>query len=196
VNTIELTYKNKNLEHVGDIAKKISYDIKNGELNSNWIESGFKGLDRIIQGGRNESFVIIIGVRPSIGKTAFALNIVNNICARQNRVGFFTLEMSSEAITMRLISIDSCIEVGKLLNSGLMNKNEVIKCDKSISKIINYPLYIESTRGIQIYELSAQARLMQRIYDIQIIFIDYIGLIVSNQKNIPRFEQVACLIRS
>ncbi|WP_210376180.1 replicative DNA helicase domain-containing protein [Borreliella burgdorferi] len=51
VNTIELTYKNKNLEHVGDIAKKISYDIKNGKLNSNWIESGFKGLDRIIQGG-------------------------------------------------------------------------------------------------------------------------------------------------
>ncbi|PRQ93649.1 hypothetical protein CV640_04765 [Borreliella burgdorferi] len=71
-----------------------------------------------------------------------------------------------------------------------------MKCDKSISKIINCPLYIESARGIQIYELSAQARLMQRIYDIQIIFIDYIGLIVSNQKNIPRFEQVACLIRS
>ncbi|XWT98799.1 DnaB-like helicase C-terminal domain-containing protein (plasmid) [Borreliella burgdorferi] len=136
VNTIELTYKNKNLEHVGDIAKKISYDIKNGELNSNWIESGFKkGLDRIIQGGRNESFVIIIGVRPSIGKTAFALNIVNNICARQNRVGFFTLEMSSEAITMRLISIDSCIEVGKLLNSGLMKKTRSLNVINQFLKL-------------------------------------------------------------
>ncbi|MCD2320838.1 replicative DNA helicase [Borreliella burgdorferi] len=196
INTIELIYKDKNLKHVDDILKEVDYDVFNGKFKKKLTESGFRNLDRIIQGFGDESNFVIIGARPSVGKTAFALNMIHDICYRQNRgVGFFTLEMSSKSIIKRLISIDSCIELCRF-DSSLMKKKEIINYKKSISKIRNYPLYIESTNGIQIYELKSQARRMKRIYDIQLIFIDYIGLIAPQQSNIPRFEQVACLSRS
>lgn len=73
------------------------------------------------------------------------------------------------------------------LNSFLMSKNEVISYNQTISKLNNLPFYIESTQGIQIHELKAQARKMKRNYDVQTISIDYISLIAVQQNNIPPF---------
>nr|WP_233464689.1 DnaB-like helicase C-terminal domain-containing protein [Borreliella bavariensis] len=104
-----------------------------------------------------------MGAGPSVGKTAFALNIVNNLCFKQNRsVGFFTLEMPSKSIVRRLISLNADIEYHKIY-SNLMNKNELISYNKSLSELNNFSLYIESTQGIQIYELKAQFRQMKKI---------------------------------
>ncbi|ACN23904.1 replicative DNA helicase [Borreliella burgdorferi] len=198
INTIELTYNNKSLIHVDSAIEEVDCDVSGKSINKKrLIESGFKSLDRIIEGFSWESSnYVIIGARPGVGKTAFVLNMIHDICYRQNQcVGFFTLEMSIKAIMKRLISIDSCIEFRKF-NEGLMNEKEFINYKKSISKIRKYPFYIENTDGIQMYELKAQARRMKKIYDVQIIFIDYIGLIGTHQSNMPRFEQVALLSKA
>ncbi|WP_325064327.1 DnaB-like helicase C-terminal domain-containing protein [Borreliella bavariensis] len=134
--------------------------------------------------------------RPSVGKTAFALNIVNNLCFKQNRsVGFFTLEMPSKSIVRRLISLNADIEYHKIY-SNLMNKNELIAYNKSLSELNKLSLYIESTQGIQIYELKAQSRQMKKNSNVEIIFIDYISLITVSHNDIPRFEQVEFLSRT
>ncbi|MBB6208501.1 DnaB-like helicase C-terminal domain-containing protein [Borreliella lanei] len=122
----------------------------------------------------NRKFVII-GAWPSVGKTAFVLDMVNNICARQNQsVRFFTLEMSSKSIVKRLISLNSCIieyhKPHKL--SGKKTSSLAI-----INQFLKLSIFLFTLKH-RIHELRAQAGQMKRIYDIQLIFIDYIGLII------------------
>ncbi|WP_418457458.1 DnaB-like helicase C-terminal domain-containing protein [Borreliella andersonii] len=74
-----------------------------------------------------------------------------------------------------------------------MNKNELIDYNKSLFELNNLSLYIESTQGIQIYELKAQSRQMKKNSNVEIIFLDYISLITMSHNDIPRFEQVAFL---
>lgn len=113
-NSIKLNYKNRNLVCISDILKAINHDFQNKNFTkSNFIESGFESLDEIIQGFSKSDFVII-GARPGVGKTSFALNIANNMCRKQNRsVGFCTLKMSSKSITKRIILLNVGIEFRK-----------------------------------------------------------------------------------
>nr|WP_301409888.1 DnaB-like helicase C-terminal domain-containing protein [Borreliella japonica]WKC88552.1 DnaB-like helicase C-terminal domain-containing protein [Borreliella japonica] len=79
---------------------------------------------------------------------------------------------------------------------SFMNENERRICDKACSKLENFSFYIENTHNIKIHELKAQARKMKKNFGVEIIFIDYIGLISLENNNIPRFEQVAFLSRN
>ncbi len=95
VNLLEISYKSKSLSSSDavDIAHAINSDIQNRNFTENdYISSGFVGLDRIIKGFKKSSLVIV-GARPSVGKTAFALNIANNLCLNQgSSVGFLRLK--------------------------------------------------------------------------------------------------------
>lgn len=199
-NRKEISYKSKSSSSsdVVDIARVIISDIQNRNFTeSDYISSGFVGLDKIINGFKKSNFVVI-GSKTSVGKSAFALNIVNNLCQQNRSVGFFTLEDPSENYMTRLMAMNSRVEFHKIY-SNRMDENERLKCNKAFSKIKNFKMYIKGASVMTIHELKAHAREMKEYYGVEIIFIDRIDLISTLHNNIPQFplfEEIADLSRN
>ncbi len=160
------------------------------------VASGFHDLDSMTSGFQDSEF-IIIGARPSVGKTALALSFVTHMAVQKRiSVGFFTLEMSGPALIQRLVSQVGKINAGKL-RSGLLSESDMSHLQNGFSKLYEAPLYIDDTPNMKLLDLRAQARRMKSKHDVKVIFIDYIGLIEpENKGNLPRHEQVAEISRS
>ncbi|WP_420025383.1 DnaB-like helicase C-terminal domain-containing protein (plasmid) [Borreliella yangtzensis] len=189
-NSLDISNKNKNLSSARDMSKK----FQNGK-ESSAIPSGFSGLDKIIKGFKKSNFVVI-GSKSSVGKSDFALNIVNNLCQQNRSVEFFSIEVSGEDLMTRFMAINAGVESRKICNNRLMDENERQKCGKAYSKIKNFKMYIKGASVIGIYELKAHARKMKEYYGVEIIFIDRIGLISVEHAHLPRFDQIADLSRN
>ena len=160
------------------------------------VPSGFVELDRHTSGFQKSEF-IVIGARPSVGKTALALTMASYMSIRKGiPVGFFTLEMSGKSLMQRLLSAESKIDSNRI-RSGMLKASDFAKLTEAAGRIYDAPLFIEDTPNIKLLDLRAQARRMKKNEDIQAIFIDYIGLIdPENKNNVPRHEQVAEISRS
>ncbi len=165
----------------------------NSELTG--VPSGIARLDTMTSGFQ-KSELIIIGARPSIGKTAFALSMMQEIAVeRKIPCGFFSLEMSSISIGQRLLSQVARIPSGKL-RKGMLSMADFQKLQDAGGKCYNSPLYICDTPNMQLLELRAMARRMKTNYDVQIIFIDYIGLITTDNPGAPVYETVSEISKS
>ncbi|MFP4363819.1 MAG: replicative DNA helicase [Spirochaetia bacterium] len=159
------------------------------------VPTGFADLDALTSGFQ-KSELIIIGARPSIGKTAFALSVAANIAIKYKiPVGFFTLEMANQQIMMRLLSAEARINARKL-REGMLKPSDFHSITEAAGRIYDAPMWIEDTPGMRLLDLRAQARRMKSKHDIKIIFIDYITLITAENKEIPRHEQIAEISRS
>ena len=159
------------------------------------IPSGFAKLDSMTSGFQN-SELIIIGARPSMGKTALALNMMEHIALeRKIPCGFFSLEMSSEQIGQRILSQVGHVP-GTKLRDGTMKFDELQKLQLAASKCYNAPLYIIDTPNMQLIELRAMARRLRQNNNVQIIFIDYIGLITVENSQAAVYEQVSEISKS
>ncbi len=159
------------------------------------VPSGFQELD-MLTSGFQKSEMIIIGARPSIGKTAFALSMAANVAVTKKiPCGFFTLEMSDLSLMTRLLALDARINSNSL-RTGLLSKSDFRKLADSASRLYESPLYIEDTPNISLLDLRSMARKMKAKFQVEIIFIDYIGLITPEDKATPRHEQMAEVSRS
>jgi replicative DNA helicase len=162
------------------------------------IPSGLEKLDDMTSGFQN-SELIIIGARPSMGKTALALTMAANMSIHNKKrkipIAFFSLEMSDIALVMRLVSSEARIESTKI-RAGLLKSSDFDLIYKAADRIYNAPFYIGETPNMKLMDLRAQARRARIQYKVEIIFIDYIGLISSDNNLIPRYEQVAQVSRS
>jgi len=159
------------------------------------IPSGFKELDQLTMGFQNSEF-IVIGARPSVGKTALALTIASNISIR-NRVpvGFFSLEMSSMAIMQRLLSMEARLD-SQRMRTGMLSPADFGRITEACGRLYEAPLFISDSPDLKLLDLRAQARRMKSHQDVKIIFIDYITLIGSENRDLPRHEQIAEVSRS
>ncbi|MBP5575932.1 MAG: replicative DNA helicase, partial [Treponema sp.] len=157
--------------------KLIDYHYKNKDSCSG-IPTGFTQLDSMTSGFQN-SEMIIIGARPSMGKTAMALSMMQHI-AIDKRIpcGFFSLEMSAEQIGQRILSQVARIP-GTKLRSGMLKTEDFKKLQDAAGACFEAPLYIVDTPNMKLLDLRAMARRMKVNQKVQIIFIDYIGLITS-----------------
>ena len=159
------------------------------------VPSGYAKLDSMTCGFQKQE-LIIIGARPSIGKTAFALSMMQNIAVEKNiPCGFFSLEMPYESIGQRLLSQEARIPSGKL-RSGILTLSEFKKLQDAAGRCFNSPLYIVDTPNMKLLDLRAMARRMKVAHDVQIIFIDYIGLISTENTNAPVYEQISEISKS
>ena len=159
------------------------------------IPSGFTKLDSMTSGFQ-PSELIIIGARPSMGKTALALSMAQYIAIQKKiPTGFFSLEMSYQQIGQRLLSQEARISAGKL-RSGMLKMEDFGKLQEAAGRCYESPLYIVDTPNMKLLDLRAMARKMKQQFDIQIIFIDYLTLITSENTTIPRHEQIAEISRS
>ncbi len=161
------------------------------------VPSGFSGLDKMTSGFQN-SEMIIIGARPSMGKTALALSMIHHIAIQKNiPTGIFSLEMSYTQIGQRLISQIARMS-GSRIRSGMMTQAEFQRLVDAAGVLYDAPLCIADTPNMKMLDLRAMARKMKQQYQVKIIFIDYIGLITSDNysSNTPRHEQVSEISRS
>jgi replicative DNA helicase len=159
------------------------------------IPSGFKDLDQLTMGFQNSEF-IVIGARPSVGKTAFALTIAANMAIRQKiPVGFFSLEMSAMALMQRLLSMEARLD-SQRMRTGMLSPADFSRITEACGKLYEAPLYISDSPDLKLLDLRAQARRMKSNQDVKIIFVDYITLIGSENRDLPRHEQIAEISRS
>ncbi len=159
------------------------------------IASGIGALDTMT-GGFQNSELSIIGARPSMGKTALALSMMENIAVDQNvACGFFSLEMSFEQIGQRLLSQVARIS-GKKIRTGQLKITELQQINDAAGRVYEAPLYIVDTPNMQLLDLRAMARRMVQKHQVKIIFIDYIGLISTQNSSAPVYEQVSEISKS
>jgi replicative DNA helicase len=159
------------------------------------IPSGFDELDKLTAGFQ-VSELIIIGARPSMGKTALALTMASHI-AIKNKIptAFFTLEMSDLALMLRLISSEAMINANAI-RTGFLTSGDFNNLLEAASNIYDAPLYIVDMPNMKLLDLRAQARRLRAQQQVEIIFIDYLTLISSENAKLQRHEQIAEISRS
>ncbi len=174
-----------------DLIKEAIKDIesaKNTETNLRGVPSGYTALDRVTSGWQ-KSDLIILAARPSMGKTALALNIARNIAVDFNRpIAFFSLEMSSVQLVTRLISSETYLPADKLRRGDLADY-EWQQLNSKIAPLVKAKLYIDDTPQLSIFELRAKCRRLKQQHDIQMVFIDYLQLMTSGGENRGNREQ-------
>lgn len=159
------------------------------------VPSGFPDLDKYTSGFQ-KSELIIIGARPSVGKTALALTMAANMAVGHKiPVGFFTLEMSDMALVQRLVSSEARIN-SEMLRTGMLSPANFNDLTEAAGRLYEAPLYIDDTPSIKLLDLRAQARRMKSQNKIEILFIDYLTLVGSESRDLPRHEQIAEISRS
>ena len=159
------------------------------------IPTGFATLDTYTSGFQN-SELIIIGARPSIGKTALALSMMQHICIeRKIPTGFFSLEMPYTSIGMRFLSQEARVSMSKI-RSGMLKIDDIKKIQEAASRWYEAPFRIVDTPNMRLLDLRAMARRMVHNFGVKIIFIDYIGLITVEDPSAPVYEQVSEISKS
>jgi replicative DNA helicase len=160
------------------------------------VPSGFDDLDTMTSGFQ-PSELIIVGARPSVGKTALALNMAANITMKAKKpAAFFSLEMSDIALLLRLISAEARIDA-KRIRAGLLQPRDFTSLMDAAGSLYEAPLYIVDIPNMRLLDLRSQARRLRSQQRVEIIFIDYLSLVSTESGyNTPRHEQVAEISRS
>lgn len=190
-NAISGNLKNQ-YQHVGDVVNKSLERIQAAQNSTGitGVHSGFHTLDSFTMGWQPGN-LIILGARPSVGKTAFALNLARNAAVEFGEgVAFFSLEMTDTELTDRLIASESGISADKLKGKIKMTPEEWVVLEQSISKLVKAPLYIDETPGITIAEFTAKAKRLVREKGVKIIFVDYLQLMHSGKPQQGGFSKV------
>lgn len=143
------------------------------------IRTHFFDLDKMINGLGNSN-LMILAARPAMGKTAFAINIAENVCFKNNvPVGVFSLEMSGEQLVHRIICSQSEVESDKI-KTGALNGMEYQRIVSSVHAMNGHTLLIDDQPGLKITDLRARARRMKESYNIGFLVIDYLQLITGS----------------
>jgi replicative DNA helicase len=163
------------------------------------VPSGFTELDRITYGWQSTD-LIILAARPSVGKTAFALNLARNAASNLNKktpVGFFSLEMSAEQLVQRLLSAESGVFMNKI-NQGKMDEQDYLTImNKGIKKFDEMDIYIDDSAALNIFEFRAKARRMVDKHNVGIIIIDYLQLMSGlKDRNGNREQEISTISRN
>ena len=156
------------------------------------IPSGIAALDELTT-GLNRSDMIIVGARPGMGKTSFALNIARNVAVKSNRpVAFFNLEMSREQMVNRLLSSEARVS-SKKLRVGNLTPEEWGRIAMASSSLCSAPIYLDDTASITVPEMKARLR---RMKDLGFVVVDYLQLMQSAKKTDNRVQEVSDITRS
>ncbi len=155
------------------------------------IPMGFSKIDEITS-GLNRSDLVLIGARPAMGKTSFALNIARNVALSGRKVVFFSLEMSNEQLAARVLSTEARVESNKL-RSGDISSEEWIRLAEATDRLTKAELYFDDTASITVPEIKSK---IKRARDVDCIIIDYLGLMESAKKKENRVQEVTEITRS
>ena len=179
-----------------DLAPEVMNLIEKAIQNKNAIQGVPTGLDVFDHrtGGLRKSDLIILGARPSQGKTALALNIAHHACVNCGiPVALFSLEMSSQSIFERMLGAAAMVEIQKL-RTGWMERSKMGDLAREMGRLAAAPFYVDDTSGISITELRMRARrlaseLKKQGKELGLIIIDYLQLIRGSERRIESRQQ-------
>lgn len=154
------------------------------------INTGFPRLDGILKGMRGGN-LIIIGARPSVGKTAFALDLAVSAAKQGHKTLFYSMEMTSEELVQRLLSTYSGVQLSQIID-GKMDDNELLEYVQAGARISGLPVLIEDASNVTVETIRTKAIEEQ---DVKIIFVDYIGLLQSTKNYQNRNYELGAMSR-
>ncbi|NLX92104.1 MAG: replicative DNA helicase [Firmicutes bacterium] len=159
------------------------------------LATGFFELDNLTS-GLQDSDLIIVAARPSMGKTTLALNIAQEITVNNKKpVAFFSLEMSREQLAQRLLCSYGEIDAQRL-RRGFLSADEWPKIARAVGPLSEAPLYIDDTAAISVMEMRAKARRLKMEKGLSAIFVDYLQLMKSQEKAENRQQEISAISRS
>lgn len=172
-------------------------DLEKRSLQSTYsgIKSGFFDLDMMTQGFQKSDLIIIAG-RPSMGKTAFALNLARNVAELQDSpIAIFSLEMSRQQLIYRLLSTESQVAHSKL-RTGNVNREEWYAVSKSINVLANLKLYLDDTPNLSLTSLRTKVNTLNIKYGhVGMIVLDYLQLLGDSNTRDSRVQELSRLTR-
>ena len=184
----------KDFRHIRDILMNVYKDIETIAENGGAVtgaRTGFSGLDRVlIQLGKGD--LVIVGARPGMGKTSFALNIATNVAKTKKAVAIFSLEMPGEQLVNRLLSSEALIDSSKL-RTGQLKHEDWENLASVTESLAGCDIYIDDTSAISTTEMKSKLR---RIPNLGLVVIDYIGLMQSTSHSDNRAQQVGEISRN
>mgnify|MGYP001286508884 FL=1 len=162
--------------------------LHNRESEITGIPTGFRDLDKITSGFQRND-LIIIAARPSVGKTAFALNIAQNVAINAGaNVAIFSLEMGAEQLVMRMLCAEGNIDAQRL-RTGKLEEEDWGKLTMAMGSLSNAGIYIDDTPGIKVSEIRSKCRRLKQEHGLDMILIDYLQLIQGSGRNRENRQQ-------
>ncbi|WP_369823697.1 MULTISPECIES: replicative DNA helicase [Sporosarcina] len=160
------------------------------------IPTGFRDLDQITAGFQRND-LIIVAARPSVGKTAFALNVAQNVATKTDEnVAIFSLEMGAEQLVMRMLCAEGNIDA-QVLRTGNLEADDWRKLTMAMGSLSNAGIFIDDSPGIRINEIRSKCRRLQQEHGLGMIMIDYLQLIMgSGRGSDNRQQEVSEISRS
>ena len=148
------------------------------------LTTGFRRFDDLTCGLQSND-LILVAARPSMGKTAWALSVALHVAVKlfpPRTVGIFSLEMSKEALLIRLLCAEARVDSHKF-RSGFLNKEDMQRLAQAMGRLAQAPIYIDDKPGLRLQEMHAKARRLKKEHDLALVVLDYIQLM-----NAPRAE--------
>ncbi len=156
------------------------------------IPTGFSLLDKYMT-GLNRSDLILIGARPAMGKTSFALNVARNVAVQaKKKVVFFSLEMGREQLAQRILSTEARVE-GRKLRTGELSDDDWQRIAEATVNLSHAELYFDDTANITVPEMKSRIRKMR---DVDCVVIDYLQLMTGSKRTESRVQEVSEITRS
>ncbi len=184
----------RNLRDIKEVLRDVFDNLhtlaeSGGELQG--LPTGFSGVDRVLV-GMGDSDLIILGARPGMGKTSFALNIATNVAASSKKaVCIFSLEMSAEQLVSRLLSSEAMVD-SRAMRSGQLTPEDWKKLGDAAMRLSNMNIKIDDTAGITVTGIKSKLR---RVDNLGFVVIDYMGLMESEQHYDNRALEVGVISR-
>lgn len=187
---------NQNFYPLSEVVKKSFKKIETIRSDKiTGISTGFTDFDNLTSGLQPSDLIIIAG-RPSMGKTAFALNIAYNAALEQKiGVAVFSLEMSMLQLGIRLLGSDAMIDAWKL-RKGALQDDDYLRLTDSANRLSELSLYIDDSSGLSALEIKAKARRLKKKHNISLLIIDYLQLMQSKKSTESRQMEISDISRS
>lgn len=184
------------IQMASEIIDEIYDEMRKKKISDFGFLTSYKDFDSIIQGFQKSDLIIIAG-RPSMGKTAFSLNIGKNIVEKYNiPLVIFTLEMSRQQILYRFISTESKVNSNRL-KSGKMSLQEINDLAKTMEKISKMPIYIDDTPILSLLDIRTKLlKIFTKKNQNGIVIIDYLQLMTLNMKLENRVQEISYITRN
>ncbi len=193
----DITHNNesKDFRHIRDILQNVYQDIELLSENGGAItgaKTGFSALDRmLVEMGKGD--LVIVGARPGMGKTSFALNIATNVAkSTKKSVAIFSLEMSGEQLVTRILSSEALVDSNRI-RTGQLKTEDWDNIASVVSSLSGCDIYIDDTSAITTSDMKSKLR---RIPNLGLVVIDYIGLMQSTSNTDNRAQQVGEISRN
>lgn len=159
------------------------------------VPTGFEGIDRLTSGFQPSDLIIIAG-RPSMGKTSFALNIAQHAAIQAGlSVGIFSLEMSKEQISLRMLCSEAKVDVQKL-RTGFLSENDWPKLTKAMVKLSEALIFIDDSPALSVLEMRAKSRRLKSEHGLGLIIVDYLQLMRGSGGAERREQEISEISRS